>query len=143
MWTSLAGSTAGPGERDPLDWDVRGALPAKLGAASGVALLFLCEFSALATAQLGNLPVHIEGIVDCGDWLASRQQKTSIALEHYVLGMLNGLAIGADREFWQADGRAISRDAVYFWIDGYCRSHPTDLLNTAVVRFFTERTRLQ
>jgi hypothetical protein len=35
--------------------------------------------------------------------------------------MLDGLSSGADREFWQADGRAISWDAAYFWIDGYCR----------------------
>jgi len=117
-----------------------GALPAKLGAANSVALLFLCLFSASATAQFGNLPVHVEGISDCGEWLASRQQKTSIAFEHYVLGMLNGLTMGADREFWNADGRAMSRDAAYFWIDGYCRSHPTDLLTTAVVTFFNERT---
>jgi hypothetical protein len=120
-----------------------GAVPAKLGAASGVALLFLCEFSASASAQLGNLPVHIQGNIDCGKWLASREQKTSIAFEHYVLGMLNGLTIGADREFWNADGRAISWDAVYFWIDGYCRSHPTDLLSTAAVTLFKERTKLQ
>jgi hypothetical protein len=66
-----------------------------------------------------------------------------ISFEQYVLGMLNGLTIGADLEVWNADGRTISWDAVYFWIDGYCRSHPTDLLNSAVVTFFKERSGVQ
>jgi hypothetical protein len=57
--------------------------------------------------------------------------------------MLNGLTIGVDLEFWNADGRAISWDAVYFSIDSYCRTHPTDLLNTAVVTFFKERSGVQ
>jgi hypothetical protein len=106
-------------------------------------LTFLLFPTSLTAETFGNKPVNVEGGSDCGDWLASRQRKTSIALEHYVLGMLNGLALGTDREFWHADGRAISWDAAYFWVDAYCRSHPTDVLATAVLTFFKERTGLQ
>lgn len=109
-------------------------------------LLFTLTFllpTPLTAETFGNKPVYVEGGIDCGDWLGSRQRKTSVAFEHYVLGMLNGLALGADREFWHADGRAISWDAAYFWVDAHCRSHPTDVLNAAVLTFFKERTGLQ
>jgi hypothetical protein len=85
-------------------------------------------------------PVQIEGLSDCGDWLASRQQRTAIALQNFAIGMLNGLALGEGKEFWRADGRPLSRDAVYFSIDGYCRLHPTDLLITPIVVLFKDRT---
>ena len=105
--------------------------------------LSLLGLPAAAHAQAGKLPVHVTGGADCGLWLAARQQHGSDILEQYVVGMLDGLSSGADREFWQADGRAISWDAAYFWIDGYCRAHPTDFLNTATVRLFEERAGVQ
>jgi len=105
--------------------------------------LSLLGLPAAAHAQAGKLPVHVTGGADCGLWLAARQQHGSDILEQYVVGMLDGLSSGADREFWQADGRAVSWDAAYFWIDGYCRAHPTDFLNTATVRLFEERAGVQ
>ena len=115
---------------------------AKLGGAS-VAALSLLGLPAAAHAQPGKLPVYVTGGADCGLWLTARQQHGSEILEQYVVGMLDGLSSGADREFWQADGRAISWDAVYFWIDGYCRAHPTDFLNRATVSLFEERAGVQ
>ena len=72
-----------------------------LKSVGGVACLasWLCSVSATTAATLGNRPVHVEGIIDCGDWLTARDRKTSVALEHYVLGILNGLSIGTDTEF--------------------------------------------
>ena len=115
---------------------------AKLGGAS-VAALSLLGLPAAAHAQAGKLPVHVTGGANCGLWLAARQQHGSDILEQYVVGMLDGLSSGADREFWQADGRAMSWNAAYFWIDGYCRAHPTNFLNTATVRLFEERAGVQ
>jgi hypothetical protein len=60
---------------------------------------------AAAHAQPGKLSVHVTGGADCALWLAARQQHGSEILEQYVVGMLDGLSSGADREFWQADGR--------------------------------------
>jgi hypothetical protein len=81
----------------------------------------------------------MEGMSDCGDWLSSRQEKSAIALQTFAVGMLDGMAVASDKEFWHADGRGISRDAVYFWIDGYCHSHPTDLIVSAVMSLFKQR----
>lgn len=92
---------------------------------------------------LATSPVQaqsFEGMSDCGDWLQARQNKTSVALEHFALGTLNGIAIGRYTEFWRADGREISRAAVYFSIDNYCRIHPTDLLGLAITSLFEQRT---
>jgi hypothetical protein len=102
-------------------------------------VLGLLSVEASAAQLFGTKPVYIEGQSDCGDWLSSRQNRSAIALEDFVLGMLNGLAMGADAEYWRADGRGISRDAAYFSVDQYCRQHPTDLLITAVATVFKER----
>ena len=97
----------------------------------------------LAAETLGDKAVHVRGVTDCGEWIASRHGNTSVSLEHYVIGMINGLTIGADKEFWNHGAQTISWDAVYLWIDGYCRSHPTDLLTGAVLNVFKARTGLQ
>ena len=77
---------------------------AKLGGAS-VAALSLLGLPAAAHAQAGKLPVHVTGGADCGLWSVARQQHGSDILEQYVVGMLDGLSSGADREFWQACAR--------------------------------------
>lgn len=94
---------------------------------------------AVTAELLGTKPVYVEGMSDCGDWLSSRQNQTSIALQNFVIGMLNGLAMGVDREYWKADGRMISRDAAYFSVDQYCRQNPTDLLVMAISSIFKQR----
>jgi hypothetical protein len=92
---------------------------------------------------LGNRPVYVEGDIDCGDWLAARRDKRAVAFEHFVLGFLNGISVGTDTEFWHADGRRLSRDSVYFWIDNYCRTHSVNPLITAVTTLFKERSGVQ
>src|SRR5438874_1411308 len=101
-----------------------------------VFVLGLLSAEASAAQLFGTKPVYIEGLSDCGDWLSSRQNRSASALEHFVLGMLNGMAMGTDAEYWRADGRAISRDAAYFSVDRYCSEHPTDALITAVSSVF-------
>jgi hypothetical protein len=100
----------------------------------------LCSVAASAAA-LGTNPLYIEGgTTDCGDWLAARSENRSVAFEHYVIGELNGLSMGTDIEFWRADGRQLSRDAVYYWLDNYCHTHPTDMIVPAVFELFKDRS---
>jgi hypothetical protein len=94
---------------------------------------------AAATQPFGDKRVDVEGGADCGEWLSSRQNGSAIGFEDFALGMLDGLAMGSDREYWRADGRAISWDAAYFSIDQYCRRHPTDLLIIAIANVFQRR----
>jgi hypothetical protein len=64
-------------------------------------------------------------------------------LEPFLLGFLNGFSLGEDKEIWKADGRMLSRDSVYFWVDNYCLSHATDSIFTAAITLFRERSAAQ
>ncbi len=99
--------------------------------------VLLVAFQSYAQAQ-----VHIEGaLTDCGDWIQARQQNRSVVLESYIIGYLGGFSSGSHREFWSADGRNISREAVYLWMDNYCRSNPLNVILTGVHTLFNERAR--
>ncbi len=67
-------------------------------------LLGLLSFAATGMAQ----GIYVEGPLDCGQWVNSRTNRNSVAIEHYVIGVLNGLAIGHGVEFWRADGHAVA-----------------------------------
>jgi len=76
----------------------------------------LCLLSVLLVAfqTSSQANVSLEGLnTDCGHWMSARQKDSSVALENYSLGFLDGASTGQDREFWRADGRIISREAVY------------------------------
>jgi hypothetical protein len=83
---------------------------------------------------------YVEGQLDCGQWVEVRTKGRSQAFEYYVIGVLNGLTLGHGVEFWQADGRAVSRGAVYLWLDNYCRNHPLDSAMQGIVGLYSERS---
>jgi hypothetical protein len=117
---------------------------AKNSKALTAASMIVAGFSLTAQAAPAPSPI-IGGVVvvggdDCGIWVASRTARTSVALEALTQGFLNGLALGSGVEFWQATDSTISREAVYLWMDNYCRQHPLEQLTKAWVALFTERT---
>jgi hypothetical protein len=68
----------------------------------------------LTTGQANSQgAVHIEGIVDCGEWVKARTDAQAGYLEHYLIGLINGLTLGRNLEFWHANGSRLSREAVY------------------------------
>jgi hypothetical protein len=109
-----------------------------------IAVLALCALTWTGTSFAAQQnPVSI-GAYDCGEWVSWRALPTEHmarnAVENWVTGYLNGLAQGTKLEFWDADGRRISLDAAYLWIDNYCRKNPLDELSTALSELFCERT---
>ena len=84
--------------------------------------------------------VHLSGTADCGTWIEARSKKLSELLEHYSLGMLDTLSLVRQREFWESDGRRISREAVYLWLDGYCRDHPLEIIIVGITSLYIERS---
>jgi hypothetical protein len=68
--------------------------------------------------------ITIEGQVDCGQWIKGETEGLALALEHYLIGLLNGMVMGARIEFWHAGGVAVSREQVFLWMDNYCRREP-------------------
>lgn len=94
----------------------------------------------LATGS-AHSQVSIEGSVsDCGQWVAARKTDRAMAFEHYALGILAGMSMATNKEFWRAKGTNVSREAVYLWIDNYCQSHPLDSIVTGVNALFRERS---
>ena len=74
-----------------------------------------------------------KGGADCGTWVKVRTENRSALLEANFLGLLNGLAVGVDVEFWHAGGTDLTPEAVFLWLDGWCRQNP---LNNMVVGKF-------
>lgn len=88
--------------------------------------------------------IHVEGTLDCGEWVAARRAGEAGSYGYYLLGLLNGLAIGNAVEFWRAGGRPPpSREAIYLWMDGYCTRNPlADVVEASMV-LFGERSGLR
>jgi hypothetical protein len=87
-----------------------------------ISLLFIAlSFYVSASAQ----QIWLDGGDDCGAWISIRKSNTAaVAYEHYVLGLMNGLSIGSQMEFWKAKGTKLSREQVFFWMDNYCAKNP-------------------
>ena len=94
----------------------------------------------VATLPAMSQSLRIEGgALDCGEWAYARKKDNAVAYEHYLLGVLNGLTLGRQQDFWGAGGAVISREAAYLWMDGYCRGHPLSAVITGAVELFNER----
>ena len=96
--------------------------------------------AALLACGSARAVVVIEGVVDCRDWTEGRADHTSVNLEHYVLGVLNGLALGRGREFWRAGGNKLSPQQAYQWMDNYCKTNPQKQVMTGAGELFEQRT---
>ena len=102
--------------------------------------------AALAISLAAVSLAHSQGVVvlgalDCGKWVQARTNSASSNLEHYLLGLLNGLALGRQVEFWQARGLpSPSRESVYLWMDGYCRDNPLNDVAQGATALYAERS---
>jgi hypothetical protein len=94
----------------------------------------------LPPAALAQQGITAEGITDCASWVTSRTAGRAEYLEHYLLGLLNGLALGSGIEFWRAGGVKVSREQAYLWMDNYCRNNPLSNPITGAFALMNERT---
>ena len=101
----------------------------------------LVVIATLGTTCIANSQVYVEGGgADCGQWIKARNAERAGNFEHFVLGFLNGMALTTDKEFWAPrGGPKVSREAVYLWMDNYCRTNPLNAIATGVVTLFRER----
>lgn len=103
-----------------------------------VAVLLAALIQSTSHAQAQG--VMVEGQVDCGLWVKARTDQRSVSLEHFVLGLLDGLAMGHNVEFWRAHGSNVSRDSVFLWIDNYCHANPLKSAIEATAELYTEQS---
>ena len=63
--------------------------------------------------------VTSRGAVTCEAWLAQRPRNSKVA-EAWLLGYLSGLTQERDRDL----PNVMDDEALFRWVDDYCRSHP-------------------
>lgn len=97
---------------------------------------------ATPVAHAQNEGVLVEGVADCGLWVSARKQGNRASnLEHFLTGLLNGLALGRGVEFWRASGSQLSREQVYLWMDGYCAKNPLMTVYSGAYSLMDEHTK--
>ncbi|MCC6735879.1 MAG: hypothetical protein IT534_07090 [Bauldia sp.] len=101
---------------------------------SGLLALAIATTPAPVLAQ----QIWVEAGIDCGQWV-SAPGATKDLYEAYLLGTIDAWAVAHDLDFWRVPTRA-SRDAVYVWIDNWCRSNPLSLLIDGASAMFQFRT---
>ena len=91
-----------------------------------------------ATSGVRAQGIWIESGWTCADWAQARFDRNAYALEQHVVGTLNGIAIGAYRDFWREKTAIDSRQA-FFWMDNFCEKNPLDKLLSGVFSLVSER----
>jgi hypothetical protein len=112
----------------------------KLEALTILALLEILPANLIAVRA--ELPVNIATLEapndSCGTWGAERgaPDPTLWQTEWFALGFLSGMAVmQAGTDFL----KGLKEEAVYGWLDNYCRAHPLDSLPTALINLSAER----
>ena len=65
--------------------------------------------------------------VDCSTWSMVRAERKFGEVQPvaaFVHGLITGMAIGADIEFWKTGGKEIKPHEVFDWMDKYCSENP-------------------
>ena len=78
------------------------------------------------------------GSLDCGKWLDARKTQTAANYEHYLLGLIDGMAFGRAVDVWAGKGGHITQVQFYYWMDAYCEKNPLDFAVTATFNFANE-----
>jgi hypothetical protein len=101
----------------------------------------LLAAAALASVAAGCSTVRILAQdADCGEWMSTRQTSRALALEYWVVGMLDGMTLASSRQFWRANATpAANRESVFVWMDDYCRTRPANRIATGVTELFGQR----
>jgi hypothetical protein len=79
------------------------------------------------------------GVHSCGTWTGERAARDvgEVVDEAWVVGYLSGVATWSDLD----PLKGIDGNAVWAWIDNYCRAHPLVRINGAVDAFIKEHPR--
>ena len=103
----------------------------------GKILIVLLIFTGSITATAQGVMAY-GGNVDCGKWLSARKSNTANYYENYLLGLVDGLAIGRWVDVWAGKGGRVTSEQLYYWMDSYCEKKPLDMTITGAVNFADE-----
>jgi hypothetical protein len=105
-----------------------------------ILLIALLAFANTIYAQ-GVTTVDPFGQVDCGSWLTARKEDRSKTIESYVLGLVDGMAVGSMKNIRAGlNGISVNREQLFFWTDEWCRKNPLEFISHGASVFADERT---
>jgi hypothetical protein len=111
-----------------------------------IGTLLACAFltaalliSSAEAAQPGNYNLLGSGTISCGTWTVWRRVGRASLPEQWILGFLSGVGYeggGGDNPL-----NGVDADAVWAWMDNYCRANPLDHVANAGAAFFATHPR--
>ena len=104
----------------------------RLVAGAGLGCVLLIPAAAAA--------VQTRGVPSCADWTKA-SRTAALYYRSWLVGYLSGMAQGTGAEFWgrpDAPNR-LSNEAVFQWIDNYCRAQPLKDVDDGAAELFRER----
>jgi hypothetical protein len=107
--------------------------PAEIALAVALGLMV----SIAATAPAVAVKAIGVGLNPCGTWTADRTDRGVVTLpvEQWVVGYLSGVALWAPN---LDPMKGIDAQAVWAWMDYYCRAHPQVTIRDAAEAFIQE-----
>jgi len=93
----------------------------------------------VGVAEFAEAQVELKFFVNCADWVTLRKQDAA-PYEGLLVGVLNGLSIGRNTEFWERPGQAISAEQSFLWMDNFCQANPLKSIFDGAYRLFNEVT---
>ena len=80
----------------------------------------------------------VRGTQSCGTWLEERRQQTTWKHEEiWLTGYLSGMAVALKKDIL----KDTDNNAIFFWVDNYCRDHSLQGLDVAGEALFYELVR--
>jgi hypothetical protein len=81
------------------------------------------------------------GVLSCETWAANRRDGVAVAVDQWILGFLSGAAYQGPGPQVLNPLKGVDADAVWAWMDTYCRAHPIDRIADAGVAFIAAHPR--
>ena len=104
-------------------------------------LLLIAILTFTNTTYAQGATVDQFGVVDCGSWLTARKEDRSKTIESYLLGLVDGMALGSMKDIRSGlNGISVNREQLFFWMDEWCKKNPLKGATEGTFAFADERT---
>ena len=105
------------------------------------ALIPLLVAGAMTLTSAQAVVVNAVGFqnTSCGSWTQARANHQSAEMEFWAMGFVSGASFGRQLEVGTGIlDSATDAQAIYSWIDNYCRSEPLELFPVAAANLVIE-----
>lgn len=85
-----------------------------------------------------NAPMVLRGLLTCSEWRDARKTNSSLAIEQYVHGFLNGHVVGKNEDFWTTPD-TITTDVAFLELDIICEKNSSFDITRALAELIGSR----